>query len=124
MRIEDELKYTIQLGQGPDNPILILRQPTPAEVKAFLTGRFVRKGTKVQDESVTARERFIDTLLISVLHVEVKDPSGNYVALNPDFPNWQEKIPVNWKTSIAVHFEEREIVNPDEAGESLASSAN
>lgn len=124
MRIEEELKFTIQLGQGPDNPILILRQPTPAEVKAFLTGRFIRKGNKVQDESVTAREKFIDTLMIGIQNVEIRDSSRNYIALSPDFPNWKEKIPVNWKTSIAVRFEEAEIVSPDEAGELHASSAS
>ncbi len=113
MRIEEELRYTIQLGQG-DNPVLILRQPTAAEIKAFLNGRFIRRGNKVEDQSVTSRERFVDTLLIRVHNIEIKDEGGNYIPLTPAIAGWKERIPLNWKTSIAVKFEEQETLSEED----------
>ena len=55
--------------------------------------------------------------------MEIKDSSGNYVSIMT-LPDWKDRIPLNWKTSLAIKFEEAETISEDEAGESLASSAS
>lgn len=122
MRLEENLRFTIQMGQQ-DNPVLSLRQPTAQQIKNFLQQRFVRKGNRVEDNSIEAREKFINALLDKVGNVEVKGADGNYVDLMT-LPDWKERVPLNWKTSVALKFEEAETVSEDEAGESSASSAS
>ena len=123
MRLEENLRFAILLGQEEDNPVLILKQPTPQQIKNFLQQRFFRKGNKVEDNSIEAREKFINLLLEKVKNVEIKDSSGNYVSIMT-LPDWKDRIPLNWKTSLAIKFEEAETISEDEAGESLASSAS
>lgn len=120
MRLDENLRFTIQMGEEK-NPVLILRQPTARELKTFLQGRFVRKGNKIQDVSVEARENFVNALLERVENVEVKGLHGGYVEIMT-LPDWKDRIPLNWKTSIAIKFEEAEVVSQEEAGESVASS--
>lgn len=110
-RIEEHLRFTIQIGDDK-NPVLILRNPTSSETKAFLKGRFERRGRKIDDRSVESRERFINDLLVGCENIEVKD-GDNWVSLIPSMPGWEEKIPLNWKTSVAVQFEEQEIVSEE-----------
>lgn len=113
MILEDNTRFVIQIGEEP-NPVLILRRPTNNEVKEFLKSRFVRKGGKMVDQSVEAREKFVNTLLVDCENVEIKK-DGVAVSLKSGIPDWTSYIPLNWKTSIAIKFEEQETVSEEDA---------
>jgi len=111
MLIDDQQDFMIQLGQK-ENPILVLRQPTSDELRTFLSSRFKRKGT-AGDSLMEARLKFVDELLVGCKQIEVKE-AGNVVPLTPELPNWKGRIPANWKTSVALHFEEKEAFTPED----------
>lgn len=122
MRIGENLEYKINVNNSQDDPVLILRQPTNAELKTFLRNRFARKGTRFDDKSIEAREQFIDNLLVGCKNVEVKGSpyitsegtQSGWVNLNPEMPGWKNQIPLNWKTSVAMKFEEQEALSQDD----------
>lgn len=110
--IGDNERCVIQVGETP-NPVLILRTPTRQELKAFLSSRWEHRRNKMEDRTVEARERFIDALLIDVENVAVR-VGDQAVPLTKDMADWKSRIPVNWKTSLAIRFEEQETLTGDD----------
>lgn len=114
MLIQNEKRITLDFNMGEANPTLIFREPTPQELRSFLKSRFIRKGSKVDDQTLEAREKFADMLLIGCENVEIQNGSEGPQPLTPQVADWKAKIPVNWKTSCAIRFEERETVSPED----------
>lgn len=108
-RIAEELKFTINIGQGEDNPVLVLRQPTEKEIQDFLSSRIARIGKQIVDQTIKAKVDLINTLLIDCDKIEIAEAKGQWIALTPATENWKEKILVNWKSSVGNYFEEREV---------------
>ncbi len=104
-RIGLQKRITIDLGLGAENPVLIVRRPTPQEHAEFLDARFERRDAIAL---AGARVEFIKAILTGCEHVEIETAPDAWVALTPDLPNWKDQVPVHWLTSAAIEFEERE----------------
>lgn len=112
-------RYTIKGVDGEPKPVLILRSPSAEELRAHLAGRF-RKGGKAADQFriteqlMVSREAFIDSILVDCENVGYLLPDGSHGILNKDVSGWKAKIPINWKTSIAMRYEEQEVISSDD----------
>lgn len=108
MRVASEFKFTINLGQGKDNPYLILDKPTDEQTCKFLAGRAVLVGKEIINKTIEAKAELVNELLTGCGKIEI-EVMGKWVALTPKIPDWKTHIPVNWKVSVGYIFEEREV---------------
>lgn len=111
-KIEEHRRFTIHLGES-DNPVLILRRPTLKELRSFLQPRFEIRENCIEDHSVEVREEFIDSLLVGCENIEIRI-NGIYKPLSPEVADWKELIPLSWKISVALQFEEQKTISEKE----------
>jgi hypothetical protein len=80
-------------------------------IKKLLSGRFTAgRGGRAQDKSMDARLRFFNTMCLRVENVELPDGTP----LGPSVDNWRAQVPVNWKVSFALNFEEQNTLTEDD----------
>jgi len=115
-------RYMIDVGEGENNPTLIIRRPSDKEMQRFLASRWERKGSKVVDRTIDARREFVDALLEGCERIEIEQADGTYTDLTPNGNGWKDSIPLNWKTSLAMRFEEQEAFTGDDEKNSARSS--
>lgn len=113
-------KIRIRVNTGQDEPaILIVRRPSADAVQRFLKARTVTRRNKLENHAYEARIDFIDGILVDVEGVAYEDLQGEVHPLNssvslenvhPDVrgsaSSWKDLIPVNWKSSAAMYFED------------------
>jgi len=106
----------VRIPVGESAVVLLLRDYSAEEYTRFMSSRFGFSGKgKIEDQSMEARLRFIDALLMG-LHAE--DPRGNrdvvtYIdaasgeekTLTPEVDRWKEHINPSWKISAALELE-------------------
>tara|TARA_Y100001963_G_scaffold134717_1_gene195609 strand:+ start:222 stop:593 length:372 start_codon:yes stop_codon:yes gene_type:complete len=85
-------------------------------ITQLLKTRFKQVGRRVENRTQEARIAFFDQNCEAVEGIEYMDESGEAVPLTPDVSNWVQKIPANWKASIAATFEEKETLSEDDRG--------
>jgi hypothetical protein len=117
--VDATTRYTVQGVDGADKPVLILRAPSSEELRAHLAGRFKKGGKatdpfRITEQLMLSREAFVDSLLVDCENVGYLRAPGDQVPLGQSVPGWKSKIPVNWKTSIAMKYEEQEVVSSEE----------
>lgn len=121
---------TIRIDVGEGEPVeLIVRRPNAAEHSAFLKSRLKERRNKVKTEVFEARQAFLDKILVDCRGVKIEDADGESIDLNAkteitpglrelyglgDKDGWRDLIPVNWKSTAAMHFEESEQVEDEE----------
>ena len=82
-------------------------------IKKLLSGRFsAGRGGRAQDKSMEARIRFFNTMCLRVENVELPDGTP----LDPTIENWRGEIPVNWKVSFSLNFEEQNTLTEEDEG--------
>lgn len=104
----------IKIPVGDETVILILDNPTPDEISAFLKNRFkTGRGNKIQDQSNESRIKFIDDHLIDIENavyrdLEDRDEGGKarVKPLNKDVKGWKPLVNTTWKISAAMTFED------------------
>ena len=111
---------------------LVCRRPTAQELSKFLNARFETQGRKVKSRLYEARTALIDKILVDVKNAEYATPEGEPKPLNcatvlgereveywtavngAPVQSWKDLIPMSWKSSAAMHFEDQQ---PEEGGE-------
>ena len=115
VRLSDEISVSILIGDeevtgvfpGYSNPEM------NEAIKALATGRMTTgRGGQPRDKTYDARIRFFNSMCLRMVNVE--GPDGQ--ALTPDTENWRTLIPVNWKASFAIFFEEKATLTDDDVG--------
>jgi hypothetical protein len=127
----------IDVPVGDETVTFICRRPTAQEQSKFLTNRFEAKGRKVKSHLYEARAALIDKVLIDVKNAEYETAAGERRPLNKEtqlteedkrhwsgifgtaVESWKDLIPMSWKSSAAMHFED-----PQPEGEGEAESGN
>ncbi len=130
--IISSIKIPIEVGGETVN--LICRRPTAKELSSFLSSRFVQKRNKMQSRIYEARSEFIDQILVDVENAQVQNAAGDVLEITKDLvlteddkrhltsslgdniENWRDLIPLNWKASAAMYFEDQHQAAPDEEG--------
>lgn len=125
----------IPVAVGNETVIFVCRQPTAAEISNFLSHRFVRRRNKVQDRLYEARAVFVDTILIDVENVQYRAATGEVRPLNSQtelsdadktqqsqrigqpVSTWKDMLQVNWKSAVAMYFEDQQTLGEDEDDE-------
>lgn len=111
---EEEVKVAILVG---DEEVTAIFPPHGdgefnEAIKKLATSRQkTNRGGMPQDTSFEARVRFFNTQCRRVENVE--GPDG---PLTPETPDWRKLIPVNWKVSFSLFFEEKATLSSDEVG--------
>ena len=114
----------INIPVGDETVVLVCRRPTAQEQSTFLKDRFEAKGRKVKSHLYESRAALIDKILIDVRNAEFETAAGERFTLNKDtalsesdrhwWSNllgvtvtcWKDLIPVSWKSSAAMRFED------------------
>lgn len=111
---------------GGEDVVLVCRQPTGKEMSKFLSSRYIQERNKVKTRLYEARQEFIDKLLVDVENVTYLNAAGESVVLSKDIVlseeeratwavsldikpsevDWKALIPLNWKSSAAMYFED------------------
>lgn len=117
-------KIRIPIPVGDETVVMICRRPSAEELNRFLSARFQAKGRKVQTHLYEAREALIDKVLIDVENADYEAPNGEFRPLNArteltaeertfcsgilgrQVQTWKDLIPLSWKSSAAMHFED------------------
>jgi cytosine/adenosine deaminase-related metal-dependent hydrolase len=125
-------KIRIPIPVGDETVVMICRKPSTEELTKFLSQRFQAKGRKVQTHLYEAREELIDKVLVDVENAEYETPGGESRPLTAatvltdeektfcagvlgrKVESWKDLIPLSWKSSAAMHFEDPQ---PDSEGE-------
>ncbi len=123
----------ISIDVSGDKVIIVCRRPTPQEQSAFLNARFEAKGRKVRSHLYEAREALIDKIMVDVRNATYETAAGELKPLNSQtvlaqqdqdhwssilgvqVQNWKDLIPVSWKSSAAMHFEDPHPEDDEEA---------
>ncbi len=106
----------VRVPVGPNVVVLLLRDYSADEYSRFMSSRFgFRNKGEVEDQSMSARIRFIDELLTNL---EAEDASGKrdivtYVhpatgeekPLTPEVERWKDYVNPSWKISAALELE-------------------
>lgn len=121
-----QAKLRIRVTTGNEDVVFICRQPSAKEVSKFLASRFVTHRNKQVNRLYEARQSFIDSIIEDVENVSYRDAAGNLVPLHagtqftpediatwsktldlrPSEVDWKALIPLNWKSSAAMFFED------------------
>ncbi|MGE5487570.1 MAG: hypothetical protein ACM3ZB_07090 [bacterium] len=127
-------KIRIPIPVGDETVIMICRRPTAEELNKFLSARFRASGRKVQTHLYEAREELIDKVLIDVENAEYEGPDGKLRPLSArtelteeektfcsgvlgkPVKTWKDLIPLSWKSSAAMHFEDPAPEAPEAEG--------
>lgn len=116
----------IRVPVGDDEVVFICRRPSTKEISKFLSSRYVQKRNKVETRLYEAREAFVNSILLDVENVTFKSAAGESIALNsqttlmesdrqsyaeqlgvpPSAVTWKDLIPVNWKSGVAMIWED------------------
>lgn len=119
----DNLRIPVPVGN--EDVVFICRRPRAKEISTFLNNRW-RRGPrgKIVDRLYEARREFVDSILIDVENVTWKTAAGDAAPLNAatslseadrqhwsdvlgePVTSWKDLIPLNWKSAVAMHFED------------------
>lgn len=121
---DTNIRLKIDVG-GSEPIVLVLRRSSAQQVSKFLDRRFTTRRNKMVNRSVSARIEFIDSLLIDVENLSVRDAAGEAhlvcaamemgeadqarwsELLNDQIRTFRDFIAVNWKSTAAMRFEDR-----------------
>lgn len=124
MAIAFESTIRIQIPVGGETVTFVCRQPSAQEVSKFLDTRFETRRNKVRSRVYEARAVLIDKILVDIENAEFRDAEGAVRPLNAQtqlseqdkaacsavmglqVESWKDLIPLNWKASAAMRFEE------------------
>lgn len=122
LQIQSTIRIVIPVG-GED-AVFVCRIPRADEISKFLKSRFTTRRNKVEQNLYPARIAFADSILIDVENVTYRTVSGETKVLGPANPlsdedkaswaqilgapvnDWRDLIQVNWKSAIAMRWEE------------------
>jgi hypothetical protein len=123
MQIKANVEVNIDV-QG-ETVCLVCRHPSAAELSGLLRGRYQAKGRKVKDRLYETRRDFIDRILIDCRNATFANAKHESVALDAStvltdedktlwsgilgerVEIWKDLIPLNWKSSAAMTFEDQ-----------------
>lgn len=115
--LEDTTEVTIRV-EGEPVTAYFPGQSTPEmqqAVKELLQGRFRQKSRgKIENRLMEARTRFFDKMCQRIEGVQYRAPDGSIQDLTENTEDWQQRIPINWKTTIVAYFEEQEVLSDEE----------
>jgi len=118
---------------GGEDVIFICRQPSAAERSKFLSSRFVTKRNKMVSRLYEARAEFVDQILLDVENIQYCASNGEIRQLNAqaelsdadkaeystvhgvEVRGWRDMIPLNWKSSVAMYFEDQQSQGEEDA---------
>lgn len=114
VKLSEEIKVSILIGD--DEVTAVFPGYGNAEmataIKTLATGRMSTGRGGVKDKTYDARIRFFNTMCQRVENVEGEDGKP----LSSDTEGWRNLIPVNWKASFAIFFEEKATLTDDDVG--------
>lgn len=114
----------IAVPVGGEDVVFTLRRPSAKETSKFLNSRFEQKRNKLVSKLYEARVAFIDSLLVDISNAQYETAAGELKPLNKDtvlsaddaahasrvldipVNSWKDLIPVSWKSSVAMQFED------------------
>jgi hypothetical protein len=103
--------------------VLVIRQPTAAEVSRLSTSRTKTKGTRVEFDAFSARVAFAKPLLVDVENASYETAAGEQAPLGKStnlseadrahlssllgerVERWQDVVPPAWLESVGMIFE-------------------
>ena len=121
--ISNSIRINVMVDGG-EKVVFICRRPKAQELSNFLNKRFQTKGTRVKSQLYEAREALIDKILVNVEGAEYEDAAGQVKPLNAStvlsdqdkthwagilgesIESWKDLIPMSWKSSAAMTFED------------------
>ena len=134
-----ELEQTfvrIAVSAGNEDVIFVCRNPTARDMAKFLNSRYVQRRNKIETRLYEARAEFVDAILVDVENVTYKSSTGESVPLNaqtqftdadraswaaqldvrPSEMTWKDLLPLNWKSGVAMYFEDAQSRREDDEG--------
>jgi|TARA_R110000824_G_scaffold190214_2_gene371640 hypothetical protein len=115
VKLSDEVKITILIQNEEVHAVFpgYGDKEMQEAIKKLLSSRFTAgRGGRAQDKSMDARIRFFNTMCLRVENVELPDGTP----LLSTVENWRAEVPVNWKVSFALPFEEQNTLTEEEEG--------
>jgi len=124
MAVAFQQKVRISIDVAGERVTFICRPPTGKEVSEFLNRRFVTRRNKIESRLYDARRDFVDSILLDIENAEWENANGELLPLNAatelteedkrhcaailgaPVESWKDLIPLNWKASVAMHFED------------------
>lgn len=130
----DHIRISVPVGD--EEVVFICRQPTAKEISKFLSSRYVQVRNKVQTRLYEAREAFVNSILVDVENVTFRNAANESIPLNaatvltesdratlaarydvkPSDMTWKDMIPLNWKSGVAMYFEDAQSGGTDSEG--------
>lgn len=115
---------SIKVPVGGETVTFVCRRPSAQVMSAFLKNRFETKGKRVKSNLYEARATLIDKILFDIEGAEYESADGQSVPLNRNtvltdadkqkwqgilgipVNDWKDLIPLSWKSSAAMSFED------------------
>jgi hypothetical protein len=130
--VSNNIRITVPIGN--EDVVFICRRPTTKEISKFLSSRYVQKRNKVETRLYEAREAFVNSILVDVENVTFRNAANESLPLNaatilteadraswamqldvkPSELTWKDLVPLNWKSGVAMYFEDTQADGPDE----------
>jgi hypothetical protein len=124
MALIEATSVRIRVPVGDDDVVFVCRRPTGREISKFLSSRYVTKRNKMEPRLYEARLEFVNSILRDVEGATFRNAAGEELPLNAastltaedkalwagtlgePVESWKDLIPVTWKSSVAMYFED------------------
>jgi hypothetical protein len=124
MPLAFDTRVRVAVDVGGEDVVFICRTPTARETSVFLNNRFVTKRNKVTSHLYEARAEFISAIVVDVENAQFRNAAGEVLPLNAQtvltdddkrqcgavlgvqIETWKDLIPLSWKSSAAMKFED------------------
>jgi hypothetical protein len=135
MPLAFDTRVRVAVDVGGEDVVFICRTPTAKETSAFLNNRFVTKRNKVTSHLYDARANFMDAIVVDVENAQFRNAAGEVLPLNAQtvltdddkrqcgavlgvqVESWKDLIPLSWKSSAAMKFEDSQSASGEEEPE-------
>jgi hypothetical protein len=135
MPLAFDTQVRVPVDVGGEDVILICRTPTAKETSSFLNNRFVTKRNKVTSHLYEARADFITAIVVDLENAQFRNAVGEVLPLNAQtvltdedkrqcgavlgvqVESWKDLIPLSWKSSAAMKFEDSQSASGEEEPE-------
>jgi hypothetical protein len=126
----------ISVPIGSEDVVFVCRRPSAKEISKFLSSRYIQKRNKVEARLYEAREAFVNSILVDVENVTFRNAANESLPLNaatilteadraswaaqldvkPSELTWKDMVPLNWKSGVAMYFEDAQSEKEDDEG--------
>jgi len=85
---------------------ITLRHPTTEEHVEYLSNRTVYEDGQIKTNNAKSAVKLLDKIMVDVEGLGYIDEKGADQPLTKDVPGWQQKVPANIKSRLAMLFDE------------------